>query len=429
MLHIHGFVFVVSERKPTQYDIHRVLNRKSPQSVVGTENLKSHPTYHEVESNPYNKMNSTTYVSHMSRKKLRTMTSQSQLLKLSKTKEGICEKNHQRKFGGKTVCEGNIETYFVLHPGNIKADVHQNKERLVICNYLGNLINECKHEEFERKYTDIRAKYKNDQDISFCLLYLHSSYDLLKADHKKASKHINDALQIVPHTSNPNSSTLELLNSKTRGYIIAKEFKKLSKTLEDAKMMIETDKQGYTGSAAGWVYTNDARFRIAQMATLNTRHPNYFDEFQKLHNLAKHSFHRALQNFQQDDSEDKEYGTAYTIYRLVILMMRCGDDGLTMSIHHPPGEDVEQAGKYLRHLQNAKIAFRKCLHVHCFLAVCDYFFRRDYIVQALENAQEAYNIAKELDMVEFIEHAQNRLRFLQRKASLVKSNEIHSYTT
>ena len=285
-------------------------------------------------------------------------------------------------------------------------------------NHLSTLINTGQFDKFEHLTNCLKQKYICNPDMMCVLGYLSASRDLFKTDFISAKKHICDAFQMLPKTSNPKYFTLELFTLKTRMYVTQKRMDKLKNVLGDAKMIIEADPVGCTGRAAGWLFMNDARNKTAQMSTLNCTKRNYIGAYNTLHTKAKQSFQLAMINFQQDSGSDGPFGFGYALCRLVILLLRCGDNGLTMAVLVPDYDDIKQAGVYIRQLEDSNIAIPKILEMHFLLAKTDYQFRRDNFVRALEHAQNAFDLASQLNLLEFKEHAHNRLVFLNTKHKL-----------
>jgi hypothetical protein len=218
---------------------------------------------------------------------------------------------------------------------------------------------------------------------------------------------------------------LELFTAKTRMYITRKKLEKLQTTLDEAMMILETDPVGCTGRAAGWLYINDARNKTAQLSCLNLRSPNACQVYERLYDGAKSSFQRSMTNFKRDGGKDGPFGFGYALCRLVILLLRCGDNGLTMDTLTPSKDSIRSAGQYLNHLEDSDIVISKILDMHFRLAKCDYQFRRGNLVRALEHAQIGHDLATELRLLEFTEHAYNRVSYLKSKSSIVSvSDEI-----
>lgn len=303
-------------------------------------------------------------------------------------------------------------------PGETNVSL-QGRHLVVTFNYLSTLINQGNFDKFELFSSNLQRRYSNDPDMTCLLGYLHASRDLFRTDFDSAKKHIDKAFEIVPKTSNPKYFTLELFTSKTRMYITQKKLEKLQNALDDAKMIIETDPLGCTGRAAGWLYMNDARNCTAQIGLLNFRNPKAITSYTKLHKRAVASFQKSLTNFQRDGGKDGPFGFGYALCRLAILLLRCGDNGRTMDILIPPDEDIKLASGYLQKLEDSEIAIPKILEMHFVLAKCDYQFRRGNTTRSLEYAEVAYDVASELNLLEFTEHAHNRCVFLRTKTPIV----------
>lgn len=321
--------------------------------------------------------------------------------------------------------QGHSDTdnsFVTLNPGSLKPNALPSKRLETAFNFLSSLINQGQFDRFDLFSTHLRSKYGNNADMMCILGYLHASRDLFKTDFDSAKKHIDSAMELVPKTSNPKYFTLELFTALTRMFITQKKLQKLQSALDDAKMIIETDPVGCTGRAAGWLYMNDARNMTAIIAMLNVYKRNYVSAYRHLHDKAKRSFQLALVNFQRDGGKDGPFGFGYALCRLTILLLQCGDNGLTMDVLHPDSEDIDLAGGYLRQLEDSDIPIPRILEVHYLLARCDYQYRRGHTVRALEHAEAAHRLATEISMLEFTEHAHNRVIFLRTKAPLVIEN-------
>ena len=285
-------------------------------------------------------------------------------------------------------------------------------------NHLSTLINEGNFERFDVLSHRLRERFPTDFDMQCIVGYLKTSRDLFLTNFDSAKQTINSTLELVPKTSNPRYFTLELFTAKTRMYITQKKLEKLQSTLDDAMMILETDPVGCTGRAAGWLYINDARNQTAKLSVLNLSKPNALKVYGQLFERAKTSFKRSMTNFKNDGGKDGPFGFGYALCRLVILLLRCGDNGMTMNSLNPLPEDIDAAEQYLKNLEDSEIAMAKILDMHYRLAKCDYYFRLENTVRALENAEMAYGLASELQLLEFTEHAHNRLKFLRSRSKL-----------
>lgn len=285
-------------------------------------------------------------------------------------------------------------------------------------NHLSTLINEGNYEKFEFLSQRLQERFPTDYDMLCIVGYLKTSRDLFLTDFDAAKQKINATMELVPKTSNPRYFTLELFTSKSRMYITQKKLEKLQSTLDDAMMILETDPVGCSGRAAGWLYINDARNQTAKLSVLNMSKPNALKLYEQLFERAKSSFKRSMINFKNDGGKDGPFGFGYALCRLVILLLRCGDNGMTMNTLTPSSEDIDAAEQYIKNLEDSEIAMAKILEMHFRLAKCDYYFRRGNTIRALEHAETAYNIASELKLLEFTEHAHNRLKFLRSRTKL-----------
>ncbi|XP_060077969.1 uncharacterized protein LOC132557496 [Ylistrum balloti] len=306
-----------------------------------------------------------------------------------------------------------------ISPGSLHPASLPNKHLEVAFNLLSTMINQGQYDKFEQFSIGIKHKYHHNADMMCILGYLHASKDLFNTKFDSAKRHITSAMDLVPKTSNPKYFTLELFTALTRMYITQKKIQKLQRTLDDAKMIIEADPVGCTGRAAGWLYMNDARNKTAVIGMLNVHSSNFINSYRNLHAQAKRSFQLSLVNFERDGGKDGPFGFGYALCRLTILLLQCGDSGLTMDVLHPDSDDIELAGGYLRKLEDSNIPIPKILEVHYLLAKCDYQYRRGNTVRALEYAEASHRLATEINMLEFTEHAHNRVVFLKMKTPIV----------
>ncbi|KAK3596775.1 hypothetical protein CHS0354_038776 [Potamilus streckersoni] len=185
-------------------------------------------------------------------------------------------------------------------------------------------------------------------------------------------KPVSSALEMVTRTSNPKYITLELFTVKARIYIMRKKMKKLQEIIDDAKMIIEADPVGCTGRAVGWLYLNESRGIMIQTGILNFGKKRSYDTYSWLHEKAKVSLMKELTNFQEDGGKDGPFGFGYAQCLLVILLLRCGENGLTMGVLTPPEEDVKQAGDLLQQFENSEILISKILEEDYYVAKSDY---------------------------------------------------------
>ncbi|XP_013390646.1 uncharacterized protein LOC106159026 [Lingula anatina] len=316
------------------------------------------------------------------------------------------------------VIQRSPNTLFMTKPSSTFTESAACKRLSVAFNYLSTLINQGCYEEFESVSANLQSQFVYQPDMTCLLSYLHASKDLFKNDIDAAKRHIDHAFETLPKTSDPKYFMVELFTAKTRMYVKQKRLEKLENSLDDVKQIIQTDPAGCTGRAAGWLYMNDGRNKTSQMTMLNPYNPSYLSNYNQLHAMAKESFQRALENFQRDGGKDGPFGSGYAICRLCILLLKCGDNGLTMNTLHPSEDDIKTAGGYIRQLEDSSIPIPKILQVNLLLGKCDYQFRQGNMVRAVEHAEAAVNLAKELNMFEFAEHAQKRVMFLKKKTPL-----------
>ncbi|KAL3868613.1 hypothetical protein ACJMK2_041409 [Sinanodonta woodiana] len=318
----------------------------------------------------------------------------------------------------------SLSDAITVQPGAITPYELPTRRLVVTFNFLSSVINQGNFKRFESLSSTLGKKYHQEPNMLCLLEYFNASTELFKTNISSAKKHIDTALNIAPRTSNPKYFTLELFTVKTRIYIMKKKMEKLQEIMDDAKMIIEADPVGCTGRAAGWLYLNESRSIMIQTGILNFRKKRSFDTYTWLHEKAKTSLTKALTNFQEDGCKDGPFGFGYALCLLVILLLRCGENGLTMGVLSPPEEDVKQAGDLLQQLENSEIPIPKILEVDYYVAKSDYQFRRGNTIRAFEHAQRAYDLAIELNMQEIVQHAYNRLVFLRAKKSSLLIREL-----
>ncbi|XP_021357377.1 uncharacterized protein LOC110452942 [Mizuhopecten yessoensis] len=304
---------------------------------------------------------------------------------------------------------------FLMSPGASKPDTLPNKRLDVAFNTLVSMMNRGLFDQFNGLTTRLRRRYRTDFDMKCVLGYLQANLELHKSNFDGAKKHIESALTICGKTTNTRYFTLELLGTKARMLLYQKKFETLQDVVDAAKMIIETDVVASSGRAAGWLHVQEGRLMAAQIDLLNPTRVNFIGAHGYLHDRAKASFEKALANFQEDKSEYGPVGFVYTMCRLIILLLQCGENGLTMDILQPDPTVVDMAGKYLLHVSGTDVTSRRVLSMHYHIANCDYHFRVGNINKAFECAETAHDLATLLDMNEFMVHAHNRLVFLRVK--------------
>lgn len=317
-----------------------------------------------------------------------------------------------------STCIGNSKSrkLFIFKDLTTRPPLEQHQHLLVAFNYLSTLINEGKFDIFQCYCDGLKHKYTDDYDLNCLILYLQASRELFRIDSDKAKKLISNALEIVPKTSNPQYFTTELLSAKSRMFLSRRQFEKFQTTIDDGKMIVESDTLSCTGHAAGWLYLNDARYSAIQIGCINFQQRNSARACKLLHNKAKNSFKKSICHFQRDVGKDGPFGFGYALCRLIILLLRCGDNGRMMDILHPSSVDIKTAAKYLNLLEDYIKDMPKMLKMHLDLAKCDYYFRIKMPQLALQYATSAHKLSNDLQMLEFSEHAYNRL---------IKLNGIH----
>ena len=325
------------------------------------------------------------------------------------TELAVSEKN--------TNCQNSYP--ILLTPGSFKPFTLPNKKLVLAFNHLSSLINQGKYDTFERASVQLDLKYYDNADMSCLLAYLSASRWLFGNKMDKAKGEIKRGLVLVPKTSNPKYFTVELFTAKTRMYVSQMKLNKLDSVLEDIKQVVETDPIGCTGRAAGWLYMNDGRGKASQMDLINVSNPNGIKAYNILFNSAKSSLLKALANFNEDGGKDGPFGCGFALCRLAILLLRCGDNGLSMDTLVPPEDDIQCAGVYLKNLEESSIPIPKTLEVSLLIAKCDFYYRKGNNVRALEKATAAYQLAKEVRMMDVRDHAQNRRQFLKLRTTFI----------
>ncbi|XP_069130070.1 uncharacterized protein [Argopecten irradians] len=316
-----------------------------------------------------------------------------------------------------------ITGHILISPGSSKPNNLPNKRLDVAFNTLVTLMNRGLFDEFNSLNNRLRRHCKIDFDMRCVLGYLQANLELHKSNFDGAKQQIESAITICHKTTNPRYFTLELLGTKARMLLYQKKFEKLQEVVDDARMLIETDIVAASGRAAGWLHVQEGRLMASQIDLLNPTRVNFAGAHHLLHKRAKVSFEKALANFQKDKSEYGPVGYMYTMCRLIILLLQCGENGLAMDILRPDPSEIESSGKYLLQVAGSDVTSRKVLNMHYHLASSDYYFRSENMTKAFECADLAHDLAKQLDMNEFMVHAYNRLVFLKAQV-LTFSKEI-----
>lgn len=306
------------------------------------------------------------------------------------------------------------------NPVNSSSRGIQSKMLHATFDFLSTLINQGKYDTFESMTSQLRLRFPNNFDMSCMFSYLQASRCLFEMDTDTAKHHINLALSSAGKTTNPKYFTVELITAKTRRYLALKKYGKLKNTLDDVKMIIESDPLGCTGRAAGWMYLNDGKLNTSIITSINFDRPKALELYRQLFRDAKNSIELALSHFQQDGGKDGPFGFGYGLCRLAVLLLRCGDNGLTMDVLDPSAEDIELAKGYLDQMENLNIRIPKILNAHFLLAKCDYQYRIKNTFRALQHAESALVLSQEINILEFDfkENVKNRITFLKHRKPL-----------
>ena len=321
-------------------------------------------------------------------------------------------------------CKGNVKDDNVMRTVSSIRAKGQQKKVISAYDLLSNLLNDGEYVQFDLKSSDFLKKHSENGDMHYVISYLQVCKHLNQSDCDGAKPYMTTAIALAQHTSNPHYALIEMLSTKTRKYIIQKKLGKLETVLDDIKMMVETDPTGIPGRVAGWLYLNDGRFKATELNCLNLNKPNAMTAYDHLFSKARDSFQKSIEYFRLEKGKDGYFGFAYAQTLLIILLMRCGDNGKTMGMIEPPKEHISSAAKYIQNLENTDIPIVSFLRISFCLAKCDYKFRISCMISAAEHARTAYNLATELGIMEFKEHAQNRLLYLSIRTDVVRIREI-----
>ncbi|XP_069100894.1 uncharacterized protein [Argopecten irradians] len=307
----------------------------------------------------------------------------------------------------------------VFSPRSILPREGTSKQFGALFNYLVPVINQGCYQIVKEHIKSFRRKSSEYPDIMCLLDYLHASSNLFTVDVDLAEEQIKTGLKRATETSNPSYFTLELLTAQSRMYFIQRKLCKLKNTVDDAKMIVEMDPMRYF-STAGYVFMNYAKLKSAQLEMLSVNRTNYHSVYEHLHGEAVSSCRRALEIFHRDEGMDGRFGLEFSMCRLAILMLRCGDNGLTMDVQRPCTEDIESAGEFLQNIENSDLPMPKILEVPYLLAKSDLQYRKANSVKALEHAEEADRLAQEM-LLEFSVPARNRVVFLKKMPVFVNA--------
>ena len=299
-------------------------------------------------------------------------------------------------------------------PGSVKQFTRANKYIDAVFLHLGKLFNQGNFNEYRRLSGDLVQMFPTDADLTCVLAYYNSSIHVFEKDYDRALDDIDGALTgYMPRTANPAYSTLELLGAKTRIHVETKELGTLEDILDDAKQLLNIDPVGCKGKLAGWIYMGDVKAKMSRMSLLNLNIPAHVTLYETLFSEAKKNCCFALYHFNEDVSKDP-FGFCLSLVRLAILLLRCGGNGMTMTVQYPSEEDITKAGKYIETFENLPFDM---IHIgllayHFYIAKCDYHYRRGNIIRALEFARLAEKLTTEQNMQEYCTHARNRCVYL-----------------
>lgn len=299
---------------------------------------------------------------------------------------------------------------FLVDPG--KMPNFQFPSRLLTMKFeqLIQLIYQGDYLEFEKEALQLWAKYQDNPDMCCMLAFLQASRCLFEKDLDKVKKCLKQARNLISRTSNPKYFEVELQSALVRLNLSEKNFGKVEKNLQDGMMMIKADPIGCRGRAAGWLHFFDSRYKTTCMTVINPQSCNSIPQYEMYLKQASESNQIALQQFQEDGGIDSQIGLGYTLIRSAMLLLKCGDNGCAMDVLQPSEDEIARSKNYLDALENLNVQIKKkFLEVHFLLAKCDYFYRLNNIIRALEYAESAHVLALEMNLQPYTGDAYSKL--------------------
>lgn len=333
-----------------------------------------------------------------------------------KKSKGYCFQSCCVEVGNGPVCQ--------MNPGSIPYYQFPSRRLTMMFEHLVQLIYQGNYIEFETKASEFMTRYHDNPDMVCTLSFLQASRCLFETDLSKVKRCIKKVFETIPKTSNPMYFELELMSALLRLYMSEKTFGKVEALLADAKMMVKLNSVHCSGRSVGWLYMFDSRYKTICMSAVHPDRPNSIQQYKIYLEEASKSNQIAMDHFQQDRGIDSQIGFNYTVIRSAMLLLQCGDNGCTMDVLQPPEDNISRAKDYLDWLENSNNRIPKFLKVHFLLAKCDYFYRCNNSIRALENAEDAYTIALDMKLQSYAEHAYNRLCHLKKHSAYIGGDKL-----
>ncbi|XP_060063624.1 uncharacterized protein LOC132544075 [Ylistrum balloti] len=303
---------------------------------------------------------------------------------------------------------------------------------------LADMYNNGQSSEFAVECIRLREYRPNCYDTWFTVEYMKVLFAQRKLDNTAVKESLSLAKKLMPKTTDPMYSQLLLLSPQTRKYLLQRKYAKLQQITDDRKMIVESNPAHCTGRGAAWVYYNEGRSNALQLDMMTGTVHNTGKSVEIMRERTIESYNRSLQHFNEDKGQDRIYGAAYVKFQLVVLLLRCGCNGLGMSSKtNVPKKDAKIADYIMEQFEGSKSELCPILEMYFSIANCDRMFRKNLLNEALKNAERALSLATE-NMTEYVQPIQNRVDYLRHHTSQVTkpllsesatSTEVSYYTT
>ncbi|OWF37564.1 hypothetical protein KP79_PYT25292 [Mizuhopecten yessoensis] len=279
---------------------------------------------------------------------------------------------------------------------------------------LADMYNNGQHIQFAVECEKLKADRHDCADTLFTVAYMQILFAQQKLDCTSEENLLALSKSLVPKTKDPMYSQLLLLSPLTRRYILQRRFGKFKDINDEGIMIVESNPLHCTGRGAAWVYYNEGRSNALQLDLITDKNEGESQPEEIIRERTLRSYNRSLQHFNEDKGHDRTYGAAYVKFQLVVLLLRCGCNGLSMGRKISlQKKDAKVADDIMKRYEESNSIFCPILEMYFSIANCDRMFRKSLPQDALRYAERALELAKD-NMREYVQSIQNRIDFLRR---------------
>ncbi|XP_060072901.1 uncharacterized protein LOC132552725 [Ylistrum balloti] len=341
--------------------------------------------------------------------------------KISRKRRRACENENRKSRDSEQYKRARKDTKQLVEATRVPRPVSSERKHIKhvekTFDILADMYNNGQSNEFAIECIKLQAERPNCNDTLFTVAYMQVLFAQRKLDYVSEKTYLVVAKNLMPKTKDPLYSQLLVLSPQTRKYLLQKKFAKLQNIIDDRKMIVQSDPLHCTGRGAAWVYYNEGRSNALQLDMISDKSEGEAKAVDVMRERTLESYNRSLQHFNEEKGQDRIYGAAYVKFQLVVLLLRCGCNGLGMGRKTKvPKKDEKIADFIMKEYEESNSITCPILTMYFSIANCDRMFRKNLLKEALRNAETALILAKE-NMTEYIQPIQNRVDYLRRNTA------------